>query len=427
MEQKLSAANAWSGVDDRPTQFMLSDAHGKQVKLDSVRALHEFLLSESQFWKSAHERVHKSGSVRNRTHRFLANTFGHMGSACRSVESWLSDLDSWDDDELKLKVNSLQSDCVRNLNNNWLWSGHEYVEPFICCVEEDGENSANAFLEYLVKNSLNNPQHIESFNGILRAYEFKNQNSGIVKRRNGEKASLGRLRNEMSDAKYQLFSEIEEERREFAEWREKTIDIESRFISVAKYLRKRQEREHQSGFNDQLASWTARVQELEQTYEESLKLSKPAKYWAKSAKKYGLQGGLWTLALVALVVVGLLYFREFFLVWLDGKQLGLSLSTIQGVVIFGTLVATYAFLLKTLSRLVFSSYHLMRDAEEREQLTYLYLSLSHEAVIDVESRSIVLQALFSRTETGLLTHEHGPTMPSVGDAIKLAARAKSVS
>ena len=31
--------------------------------------------------------------------------------------------------------------------------------------------------------------------------------------------------------------------------------------------------------------------------------------------------------------------------------------------------------------------------------------------MDKESRDIVLQALFSRSETGLLAQEHGPTMP----------------
>jgi hypothetical protein len=53
----------------------------------------------------------------------------------------------------------------------------------------------------------------------------------------------------------------------------------------------------------------------------------------------------------------------------------------------------------------------MRDAEEREQLTYLNLSLTNESVIDEKSREIVLQVLFSRSETGLLNNEHGPKVP----------------
>ena len=56
----------------------------------------------------------------------------------------------------------------------------------------------------------------------------------------------------------------------------------------------------------------------------------------------------------------------------------------------------------------------MRDAEEREQLTYLYLSLNNEKKIDEKSRDIILQALFSRSETGLLTGDSAPAMPGVG-------------
>ena len=74
--------------------------------------------------------------------------------------------------------------------------------------------------------------------------------------------------------------------------------------------------------------------------------------------------------------------------------------------------------------MAFSSFHLMRDSEEREQLTYLYLSLSEETSVEEGSRNIILQALFSRTETGLLAQEHGPSMPGVGDAIKYATRSR---
>ena len=90
------------------------------------------------------------------------------------------------------------------------------------------------------------------------------------------------------------------------------------------------------------------------------------------------------------------------------------MNTVQGIVIFATLLAVYGILIRVLSRLTFSAFHLMRDAEEREQLTYLYLSLINEKKIDEKSRDIILQALFSRSETGLLSGESAPTMPGVG-------------
>ena len=75
-------------------------------------------------------------------------------------------------------------------------------------------------------------------------------------------------------------------------------------------------------------------------------------------------------------------------------------------------MAVYAFLVRILSRLALSSFHLMRDAKEREQLTYLYLSLSETDPSEKESRDIVLRSLFSRSQTGLLTNESGPSIPA---------------
>ena len=115
---------------------------------------------------------------------------------------------------------------------------------------------------------------------------------------------------------------------------------------------------------------------------------------------------------------GIDYFSDFFTTWLKGKETAIQLNTIQGVVIFGTVLALYAFLIKSLSRLTFSSFHLMRDAQEREQLTYLYLALVNDKKIDESSRDIVLQALFARSETGLLAKDHGPTMPGIVDLLK---------
>ena len=61
-----------------------------------------------------------------------------------------------------------------------------------------------------------------------------------------------------------------------------------------------------------------------------------------------------------------------FLEWLEGRQAPFQLNTIQGIVIFGTGLAVYVFLIRVLARLTFSSYHLMRDAEEREQLNRIF-------------------------------------------------------
>ena len=158
----------------------------------------------------------------------------------------------------------------------------------------------------------------------------------------------------------------------------------------------------------------AKIQELEDIYQEKLRMAKPAKYWKNAAKKFRLEGIACASLLVISLVLGVGYLSNFYTDWLTGQELKVQLNTVQGIVIFATLLAVYGILIRVLSRLTFSAFHLMRDAEEREQLTYLYLSLINEKKIDEKSRDIILQALFSRSETGLLTGESAPTMPSVG-------------
>lgn len=67
---------------------------------------------------------------------------------------------------------------------------------------------------------------------------------------------------------------------------------------------------------------------------------------------------------------------------------------------------------------MFSNYHLARDAEEREKLTYLYISLRNDSNVSEEEKKIVFQALFSRSDTGLLKEDSSPTMPSVASIIE---------
>jgi hypothetical protein len=55
---------------------------------------------------------------------------------------------------------------------------------------------------------------------------------------------------------------------------------------------------------------------------------------------------------------------------------------------------------------------LVRDAEERKQLSYVYLALKENGSIADTERHIVLQSIFSRADTGLLKEDSSPTMPS---------------
>ena len=77
-----------------------------------------------------------------------------------------------------------------------------------------------------------------------------------------------------------------------------------------------------------------------------------------------------------------------------------------------TFISFLAYGIRALHKVAFSSFHLSRDSEEREQLTYVYLALIKENAIDEKDKNLIMQSLFSRAETGLLKDDSGPTMPN---------------
>ncbi len=143
-------------------------------------------------------------------------------------------------------------------------------------------------------------------------------------------------------------------------------------------------------------------------------MAKPADYWNKRAKKLKNEGWIAVGILSVLVVIASV--TLYMLLWRTPEGMLLSFlggdaQAIKWSVIYATFIAFLAFGIRILNKIAFSSFHLARDAEEREQLTYFYLSLLNDSAVDEKDRNLILQALFSRSETGLLKDESGPTMP----------------
>lgn len=402
-------------MKDRTISFRLTDCAGHATNFQSLRSLLAFCEAEANFWKERKQIAQTERSSTNHAHLHAGDAFAQ---AVNAIQGWKDNIDAWSDDDLSRQLQQLQQSHFQRLTQNWLWCGQPFVEPFLQCLKEHGDNTANAFLDFSIRNSVQHISNIEHFRGYMYAYEFANQDSQITKRRNGEKVSLGHLRTQFAEAKEKLFTEVGELKSNFTDWDTQNRAENSRLIQVQKALGRRKIKTQSNAFERQLTEWTEKVSILENTYEEKLKLKKPAEYWAKSARRYGIQGLIGIMAIVALVIFAGFNFQDFYVAWLQGHETQVQLNTIQGVIFLGGIAGVYAFLMRILSRLTFSSFHLMRDAQEREQLTYLYLSLTNETEIDKESRDIVLQALFSRSETGLLAQEHGPTMPGASEILR---------
>ena len=395
-------------IPDRDIKITLTDISGFRKEFTNLRSLYDFAQKERDLWKEQSQVIKEKHNVNDAT----VNSFSYFNTLTTNIESWLDELDQLDDNALHQKLNQLRQNVYVPLQQHWLWSGHPSVQPYIQCFLEHNPNVAKAFLDLVIRNKVTmNQNNIDAFNGALLGYEFLNQASDITRRRNGEKVSLGHLRNAFADSKDELFSEVSELKTDFQEWESKIKVSSTKLHRVNKKLNARAIRKQNKLFDDHIHTWAETISELEKTYEEKLRLKKPAEYWKTAAERYRTQGFIAAILLGAICVIALVVGVDFFKDWLSAQDLKLKLNTLQGAILFGSIAAVFTFIVRVLAKVTFSSFHLMRDAEEREQLTYLYLSLTHESEIDKESRDIVLQALFSRSETGLLSQEQGPKMP----------------
>ncbi|OOQ68165.1 hypothetical protein C1S86_11760 [Vibrio parahaemolyticus] len=283
--------------------------------------------------------------------------------------------------DLRTRIASLNRDDNSTKVNSveWIHSENPIVQKLIECSNSLGKQAGVRFFDIIVRNELPRTAATsrEAKLGDLFAYNYL-----------------------LSEHQYQSILQDKTDRIE---------DIQQRMLM--------NEHEAQRNIDELISSSREKVEHFQDAFKEHLRLKEPAQYWFESARKYGNSAALWGGVLTCLVLLGVAGFVHFYSKFLMGQELGVSLDTVKGVVLFVTGITVYGFLIRVVSRLLMSTIHLQRDSEERAQLTYFYLSLIKDGAIDEDSRNIVIQSLFSRTETGLITGDSSPTMPTV-DVLK---------
>lgn len=167
-----------------------------------------------------------------------------------------------------------------------------------------------------------------------------------------------------------------------------------------------------------------RIGVLEETYTKLLQLKGPAEYWDELAKWYRNWG--WGLLIVTVLIGGAVVVSLLALLFNCDKlpllnRVKFDAATIRASLIFIVLTSVAGYLIHLFTRLSISSFHLARDYRERFQLTRVYLALIKDGDIanDENTRQIVLQSIFSRSDTGLLKGDHALTMPvALGDVVR---------
>ena len=348
---------------NRQINVHITDHAGWEKECNGSRELLSFLENEASFWEEQHKSI---DSERVNIHHYI-ESFADINSVISSIKEWNED-NSMDDGALAFNTQNL----IHHIGQRWIWSGHSYIDVFVGCNRQHGNDAADAFIKFVINRQVGNLQDHNQFSGILAAYEFLNQSSDIPKRRKVEKASIERLRRRLEKNTSTLINEVEDFKKEFNSWGSETQQEWAELLEKSSGEHSNQQSEHRDEFASYMKDCESKIEALENTYQEKLRMEKPAKYWNKAAKKFRLEGVLFAGVLIISLLLGAEYLSNFFTEWLKGQELQVQLDSLQGIVIFGTFIAVFAFLIRVLSRLTFSAFHLMRDAEEREQLTYLF-------------------------------------------------------
>lgn len=179
----------------------------------------------------------------------------------------------------------------------------------------------------------------------------------------------------------------------------------------------------ESEYAERLDKANEKIASLEEAYSKKLQLEGPAQYW-KSISRFYLWWG-WGLLVLSLVLGGvttkgllrLLSNSETITVLNETK---INLSTIRASLILMAITSIAGYLIHIFVKLAISCFHLSRDYRERFQLTNVFLALLRDGDVkcDDQVNQIVMQALFSRSDTGLLKGEHALKMPGVVDILK---------
>lgn len=374
-----------------------------QPEIVSVVSLHEFLTNQIDGWNSFDVTFRKN----------LNNSINIFKNAVGQLEYFINNFRDLKSQELTEHWNSNVQPSLTQLNECFTFDSPE--TKFLDNVLKEYPNSFQGAYQYLTGHTSNITSK-ENFIGAVLAYEFSNsEHTKITERNSKERESLNSIiqsfQKNIDTSNIQLLTHLKEVDEKYNTYTDEIDEYKS-----AKEL------EVNTWFEDTKTGFTSfddeakkRIGELENTYQEKLRLSKPAEYWNKRAgvlKKEGWKALCWLVVVIVLACISL-----YTLLWHTPKDMLESVfngkaSAIRWSIIYITFISFLAVGIRAISKVMFSSFHLSRDAEEREQLSYFYLALMKENAVDEKDKHLVLQSLFSRADTGLLKEDSAPTMPS---------------
>ena len=294
---------------------------------------------------------------------------------------------------------------------NWQ-SIDRFIDFYLSCVD-DGEELPEAIQKYvelhksptLVGNSL-----CQSYNHSYYPALFMLKNELSPKNvsiKNFEQKTLQpaqdkleQLLQEAGETQQQITRFIEEKRKEVQDQVDKNI---------AKMD------DYKSKVNDWEAKKHESLNALEETYRNKLQLEAPEKLWNERSREYRKRANCWTVGLFIVTIILLLVIAQFvhslheFPKGITEKVPFLS----QQVLFIGT-ISFFVYIIRIIVKIVISNHHIAMEYEQKAALTRFYQALTYEGIeVDDNEKLIIVSALFSKVDTGLVKTSESVDLDSV--------------
>ena len=369
-----------------------------QKTFADIEAFNKFIEQECEFWNAC-------------TEGYLNDVQKHF----KKIQQQIRDaINSGNENEARSSLKHAIESAKRN-NKPSVYSQTPEAQ-FLLEQYKISFQRADGAYDFLINGSSGNLEksnHINSkefLSGLFSSFIFQHLKESFQNSTKAEEQSLETLKSSFIKSKDELehyfatkSADLDAITKKFQDellrWKQETIDA----------------------YKQNLDQTTKDFQNLKALYVEEMRLRGPAKYWNELYSEYQKKGRVWiccaSILSFALVVI-LLWVLYDFPACFTLTEKGFTLVTLKGTIILTLLISVLIYIIRLCVKLSISAYHLSRDARERHQLTHLYLSLVKDSNVAKEEREIILQALFSRADTGLLKGESGPTMPSAISSIQ---------
>lgn len=383
-----------------PSEFVgVEDSNFPHFKISTISQLEAHITSEYDFWKNADEKKSLEKVV---FYSRLNTSKKHLNNAIMYYKS---------NDMVNGKTQLIA--CLNQLRLGTLFSKTELAQ--LVLYYKDKPSGFFEGFRYMFQSNKTNgiswsPLNIEgsyvalNFQGFLQNTDEISKNLAMAVEESAKTAqsNFAKLNKTYTDAF------INQEKR-IAEIKQQTYDeITNLKTNSIQYFTEKENR----------------CSELEKLYSEKLKLQAPAEHWKKMGNSYSTKGGIWLgfgIGLAVIAVLGLLaiilYMPNIF-----DKDLHVF-DVIKNSAIVTVIASIMIYIVRIFIKMALSSFHLARDAKEREQLAYFYLSLIEKDAVSEKERGLVINSLFSRSDTGLLKGEASPAMSAnVGELVDMVSK-----